>query len=62
MSKSSFFSVCTDQAADDTKESIDAAASSPATPSKNADESSIVRVKRSISESEEPNVAKVIKV
>jgi hypothetical protein len=52
----------TDLATDDNKDSADAAASSPATPSKNADDSSIVRVKRSISESEEANVAKVMKV
>ncbi len=56
--------MCTDadQAANDIKDSLDAAASSPPTPSKNADDSNIVRVKRSISESEEPTVAKVMKV
>ncbi len=53
----------TAQVVDDTKGSDDAAASSPATPSKNPDDSSITRVKRSISESDVPTVeAKVMKV
>ncbi len=46
---------------DDAKES-DAAVSTPATPSKSTDDSSITRTKRSISESEVPTVAKVMKV
>ncbi len=55
----------TDQAAEDTdtKDVIDAAASKPATPSKNTDDSSITRTKRSISELEEQTVAaKIMKV
>ena len=52
-----------DQAVDETKNAIDAAASSPATPSKNADDDSVTRVKRSMSELEEPAVAaKAMKV
>jgi hypothetical protein len=58
-----FPAVSADQVADESEESAEAAASAPATPSKNADDASIMRVKRSISELEEPTVpAKVLKV
>ena len=51
-----------DQAADDSKTSAEAAASAPATPSKYTDDSTVTRVKRSISELEEPTVqAKFLK-
>ena len=46
-----------------TKDSAEDAASKPATPSKTDAGDSTTRIKRSISESEEPNVpAKIIKV